>query len=61
MTECAHCGKPLRARSGPGRPRSYCGDTCRYEAKAERESLWRTIGQAAVAVVEQRSKKGIRA
>jgi hypothetical protein len=41
-------------RTGPGRPPSYCGTRCRLDAQRERESLWRVVGQAALAAVEQR-------
>lgn len=54
MSECAHCGKPLPARSGPGRPRSYCDGRCKAEAQAERDRLWKTIGRAVGAAVEVR-------
>jgi hypothetical protein len=35
-TECGFCGKPLLKRSGPGRPRKFCGDLCRGRAKSAR-------------------------
>jgi hypothetical protein len=34
--QCAWCGRRLAVRSGPGRPRRYCGHACRqrdYEAR----------------------------
>ncbi|HEY7201886.1 MAG TPA: hypothetical protein VIC57_16820 [Candidatus Dormibacteraeota bacterium] len=34
---CAHCGKPIEATSGPGRPRRYCpGTACEAAARRRR-------------------------
>ncbi len=30
--QCAVCGAPFPASTGRGRPRIYCGDTCRWRA-----------------------------
>jgi hypothetical protein len=54
---CAHCGTPLSVRTGPGRRPDYCGPTCKDAAARERQQLWRVVGQAAVAAVEQRTIK----
>jgi hypothetical protein len=40
-----------------GRPPAYCSTRCRLDAQHEREALWRVVGQAAVAAVEQRTIK----
>lgn len=29
---CAYCDAPLPAAAGPGRPRRYCSDVCRFRA-----------------------------
>jgi hypothetical protein len=34
---CAQCGKPL-AQQGSGRPKTYCGATCRSAAYRERQA-----------------------
>ena len=31
-TICAHCGRPIEQRAGPGRPREFCTATCRRAA-----------------------------
>lgn len=30
MSACQRCGAPLPVRTGPGRPRKYCSDSCRH-------------------------------
>ncbi len=32
LRQCAVCGSVIAARPGRGRPRTYCGDRCRWAA-----------------------------
>ncbi|BDD71733.1 hypothetical protein JCM4020_23530 [Streptomyces coelicolor] len=48
---CAQCGRSLPARSGPGRPRRYCGRRCSSAAERERMARRLLLG----ALVEQRT------
>lgn len=36
-TVCAQCGKALPIARGAGRPKRYCDDACRYEARHARD------------------------
>jgi formamidopyrimidine-DNA glycosylase len=35
---CAYCGKTIPEDHAVGRPRLYCDDDCKYEARVRRES-----------------------
>ncbi len=48
MSTCIVCGEPLTQKP-MGRPRAYCGDTCRAEVAKARRDLKHYRGQAEAA------------
>jgi hypothetical protein len=39
FTRCQNCGKSIRRKSGPGRPRKWCSRGCRQRAYMRRRLL----------------------
>lgn len=61
MRTCGSCGQQLPKASGPGRRRSYCGNSCRRQAQKRRENAkpgrisgdQRSLGQEVAAEVQK--------
>lgn len=54
---CAGCGHDFVQRTGPGRPRLYCGERCRRQAQRQRDRAKRAAGDreqvTAAALIEE--------
>jgi hypothetical protein len=40
MSRCAVCGRDFKQPGGDGRPRRYCSERCRQDARNERRHVW---------------------
>ena len=55
---CPSCGADVEQTTGPGRPRIYCGETCRRTAEHRIRALGRRIDKTEIALRELKAGSG---
>jgi hypothetical protein len=57
LAGCLKCGTPISAAPGPGRPPTYCGETCRRLTEFELRRLDRRLSRYADELREEQADR----